>query len=144
MGVGEFILHDSGKRREFGTGSVRDTDDGKGNPSLMSVFALRRYAQLLQRGAKKYSSRNWEKGQPDTSYMDSLMRHVFAYMEGRREEDHLAAIIWNAAGLIHNEELVKRGLYPETFHDLADYTSMDAFDRTVRGGEAETCQEKKK
>jgi hypothetical protein len=124
-------VKDSGERRDFSTGSVRDRAAGKGSPHLASVFALRRYFRHLENGAKKYGDRNWELGQPDSSYVDSAMRHLLAFMEGDKTEDHLAALVWNAAGLIHNDELCRRGFYPEDIHDLADYDTRESFDHTV-------------
>jgi hypothetical protein len=38
--------------------------------------------------------------------MDSLLRHAFSYLDGKRDEDHLAAIAWNAFGIIYNEEVM--------------------------------------
>jgi hypothetical protein len=38
-------IKDSGKRQEFNTGSVRDTDEGKGSPSLIPGEALLEYKE---------------------------------------------------------------------------------------------------
>lgn len=99
-----FKTLDSGKREEFPTGSVRDTQDGKGRFDLVPTRPLRRLAGLYERGAAKYGARNWEKGQPSSRYYSSCMRHLLSYMDGERTEDHLAAIMWNAAAMIWNEE----------------------------------------
>lgn len=104
-----FITKDSGDRREFPTGSVRDRDSSKSRPDLISPWALERIGHLYRRGAEKYGDRNWEKGQPVSDITASLFRHLIAYMEGDREEDHLAAIAWNAIAIMHFEELAQRG-----------------------------------
>ena len=111
-------VKDSGKRQAFKTGSVRDTREGKGRFDLISPIALKRLAQHYENGAKKYGDRNWEKGQPISRYLDSLIRHAYCYLEGHRDEDHLAAMMWNAAGAIHTEEMVERGLLPKELNDL--------------------------
>lgn len=56
-------MKDSGKRREFPTGSVRDSIEGKPRPELISPIAEERLALHCAKGAEKYSDRNWEKGQ---------------------------------------------------------------------------------
>lgn len=105
-------VKDSGKRRSFGTGSVRDVSDGKGRFDLVSPFALTRLAQHYQNGAKKYGDRNWELGQPIGAYLDSALRHGNAFLAGDKSEDHLAALAWNAFSAMHTQEMVERGVLP--------------------------------
>lgn len=116
-----FITLDSGARQVFNTGAQRDGETGKGRPALISPFALRRLAALYERGADKYAPRNWEAGMPFSRVLDSLLRHVIAYMAGEREEDHLAAIMWNAGALAHYEEMIWRGKLPLELNDLPNY-----------------------
>jgi hypothetical protein len=116
---------DSGKRQSFETGSVRDTNDGKGTFDLLSPIALKRLAQHTQNGMQKYGARNWEKGQNLGRYLDSAVRHIYAYLEGKRDEDHLAAAMWNLQGIIHTEEMIKRGLLPESLNDLPNYLAKE-------------------
>lgn len=99
----DFITKDSGKRQEFASGAVRDTVEGKPRYSLIPVKALRRWADLMARGAKKYGERNWELGMPTSRYLDSGMRHLFSYLEGDRTEDHLSAVLFNVGAMIHFE-----------------------------------------
>ncbi len=68
-------VKDSGERREFSTGSVRDVRKGKGRFDLIPPCALLLLAQHYENGAVKYGDRNWEKGQPLSSYVDSMLRH---------------------------------------------------------------------
>lgn len=106
------VTKDSGSRREFQTGSVRDAAEGKGRYDLISPIALMRLAQLYERGAVKYAARNWEKGQPVSVYMDCTMRHLQKHLMGYRDEDHLAAAMWNVAAMIHTEHQCARGKLP--------------------------------
>lgn len=115
-------MHDSGKRQEFNSGAVRDTADDKPRPDLTSPFAEDRRGAWMLAGARKYAERNWEKGMPNSRYMASLMRHVMRYRQGDRSEDHLAAICFNAEAIMHNEEMIKRGLLPPELDDMPDYT----------------------
>lgn len=111
-------VNDSGKRQEFNTGSVRDTRDGKGRFDLITPIGLKRLAKHYENGAKKYGDRNWEKGQPLSRYMDSLIRHAYCLLEGKRDEDHAAAIAWNAMAYIHTEEMIERGVLPKELNDM--------------------------
>jgi len=106
-------VKDSGKREEFPTGSVRDTREGKGRFDLLSPIFLQRLARHVENGAKKYGDRNWEKGQGVMRYFDSCSRHLNKWLEGHRDEDHLAAAAWNIQGMIHTIEMVQRGHLPE-------------------------------
>lgn len=111
-------VKDSGKRQEFDTGSRRDTCEGKARMSLISPVFMERLGMHCANGADKYGDNNWMLGQPCTRYADSALRHLYAYLEGDRSEDHMAALAWNAMGIIHTEEMVSRGLLPESLSDL--------------------------
>jgi len=115
-------VKDSGERRKFGTGAVRDMALGKGRYDLISPLAMKRLAKHYQNGSLKYGDRNWEKGIPLNSYLDSAMRHLFNYLEGLRDEDHLSACLWNVSALIHMEEMIERGLMPKELNNLPNYT----------------------
>ncbi len=114
-------VKDSGKRQEFNTGSVRDTRDGKGRFDLISPLALKRLAKHYENGAVKYGDRNWEKGQPMSRYIDSLIRHAYCLLEGKKDEDHASAIAWNAFAYIHTEEAIERGFLPKELNDMPNY-----------------------
>lgn len=114
-----FFIVDSGKRQEFNTGSVRDTREGKGRFDLLPPYAITRLAQHFENGAVKYGDRNWEKGQPLSRYLDSALRHLFKYLGGSREEDHLAAVAWNALAFIETEYRIGQDRLPKELDDLA-------------------------
>jgi len=98
-----FVTKDSGKRQEFESGAVRDTQDGKPRYDLIPPKGLKRVAELYGRGAEKYDDHNWRKGMPSSRYMASLLRHVEQYRSGDRDEDHISAVIFNALALIEFE-----------------------------------------
>ncbi|SRR6266545_4544726 len=111
-------IKDSGQREDFSTGSRRDIRDGKGRFDLLPCRAIRRLVRHYEAGAKKYGDRKWEKGQPLSRYVDSALRHAFAYLEGQRDEDHLIAAAWNLLCLADSEERIKEGLLPESLADI--------------------------
>jgi hypothetical protein len=99
-----YTTKDSGKRQSFETGMVRDTQDGKPRYDLIPVSSLKRLADLYMRGAIKYDDNNWTKGQPYSRAYASLLRHVYAWREGDRTEDHLAAAAWNCFAIMWYED----------------------------------------
>lgn len=97
-------IKDSGNRREFDTGAVRDMEEGKGRCDLLPACAILRLSKHYENGAKKYEERNWEKGIPISSFIDSGMRHLLKYMDGQTDEDHLVAATWNLMCAMWMEE----------------------------------------
>ncbi len=110
-------VQDSGKREVFESGSIRDSQDGKGRYDLISFIALERLAIHYENGAKKYGDRNWEKGQQLTRYYSSAMRHLIKWFMGNKDEDHLSAAAWNIFCIIHTEELIQRGKLDKRLDD---------------------------
>ena len=114
-------MKDSGKRDTYNGGAVRDCRKGKGRFDLISPIALTRLAKVYEQGAEGKGERNWEDGIPLSRFIDSALRHINQYLEGMRDEDHLAQAMWNIGGLIHTEECIKRGILPEELNDLPSY-----------------------
>lgn len=94
-------LKSSGKKREFSTGSVRDDATGKPRMELLPYDMLVRVSEWYALGAEKYGDNNWRLGQPKKAVFGSLMRHLTKYSMGMTDEDHLAAVIWNAFSLMN-------------------------------------------
>lgn len=88
---------------EFETGAVRDTG-GKGRMDLLPMCALLRISKHMEDSLTHYPERNWEKGLPMHSMLDSAMRHLTKYMDGRMDEDHLCAAATNLLMAMWTEE----------------------------------------
>lgn len=140
-----YTTKDSGQRDEFPTGARRDTQDGKGRfdlipPQLLQQLAqelervgedrdtllgltllpmrpLMRLAALYGRGAQKYGPSNWRCGIPLSRTLSSLLRHIVAWTAGMDDEDHLAAVIWNAFTLLATQSLIQEGVLPASLGD---------------------------
>ena len=108
---------DDGKRTTSPTGALRSDSGGKGRYDLISPHALRRLAQVYERGGLQKGDRNWEKGFRISRALSSALRHTFQYIMGMRDEDHLAQACWNLFCVIHFEELVALGKLPEELLD---------------------------
>lgn len=68
--------------------------------------ALKALARVMEFGACKYDDGNWKKGgKPDSEYINSALRHLLAWKEGKEyDEDsacsHLGHAVWNLMALI--------------------------------------------
>jgi hypothetical protein len=98
---GEGSMKSSGKIRQFSSGAVRDSAEGKSRMGLLPLDLLERVAVLYGEGANKYGDNNWRLGQPKSAVFDSMMRHITKYSMDMTDEDHLSAIIWNALSLMN-------------------------------------------
>lgn len=105
----KFITKDSGKRQVFVTGMNRDTQEDKPRYDLISGLTqkdtlLKRWAELVARGAVKYEDRNWEKASTIEEYnrfKSSAWRHFVQAMSGEVDEDHFAAVCFNLNGMLY-------------------------------------------
>jgi hypothetical protein len=98
----KFITKDSGEREEYSTGMRRDSAKKHLRPDLIDQTMLRRWAELMGRGAEKYGERNWELASTEIElqrFRASAARHFFQWFNKLdREEDHGAALMFNVAG----------------------------------------------
>lgn len=105
----KFTTLDSGDREEFSSGMVRDSSEGKARFDLLIPKGvpyehqfLTRWAKLMERGARKYDARNWEKAKTPEEYdrfKQSAIHHFMQwFMDVEDGEDHAAAIFFNVSG----------------------------------------------
>jgi hypothetical protein len=100
-------IKDSGARREFDSGMVRDTTDGKTDYlSCRWGPMFKRWNVHLTKGRKKYPDvelgvPNWTLAQGEAEYMrfrESASRHFEAWLDGETDEDHAAGVFFNING----------------------------------------------
>ncbi len=120
-----FVTKTGNDIQTFSTGMVRDTQAGKVRYDLLPIFMLRRWAELLTRGAAHYGDNNWTKASTNEEYerfKASAWRHFMQLMNGERDEDHAAAVIFNITGM-------------ELVHDkLNSKVSSDPIGDSIRAG----------
>lgn len=121
------MIKDSGTRRDFGTGAVRDAEAGKGRFDLLPMEALWELAKVFQAGAAKYKENNWKAGIPLSAFIDSGMRHLTKYQAGWTDEPHLSMCAWNMLCLLDTARRINNGELPKELDDLygAKYVSAD-------------------
>lgn len=106
-----FETKDSGERVEFSTGMKRDIQTNKPRYDLIGSGwdLIKRWGELMARGAIKYGELNFEKAATEEElkrFKASGLRHMIQWFEGDIDEDHAAAVCFNIAGA----EMVKKKL----------------------------------
>lgn len=89
--------------KKFESGAVRDTG-GKGRMDLLPMCALIRISKHMEDALTHYPERNWEKGLPMHTMIDSAFRHLAKYVDGQTDEDHLCAAATNLLMAMWTEE----------------------------------------
>jgi hypothetical protein len=102
------VTKGSGPKMEFSTGMQRDINADKARFDLIvpegipyEEQLLTRFAELMQRGAVKYSARNWEKARTKEEmdrFKESAYRHFMQWFCGEEDEDHAVAVLFNIMG----------------------------------------------
>lgn len=96
---------DSGSRIHTESGMQREPKNGQPRFDLLIPLKvpyheqlLTRAAALVERGAQKYDSRDWEQASTPAEaeeFRASAFRHFMQWMCGENDEDHAAAIVFN-------------------------------------------------
>jgi len=81
-------------------GGNREANKGRGRFDLIPFEGLEALAIWYEGGANKYGDRNWEKGLSVKDCINRMNRHASKAANGRTDEDHLSAVIWNAMAAI--------------------------------------------
>src|SRR5580704_6584410 len=105
-----FETKDSGERQEYSTGMVRDVQTAKPRYDLVDWPMIKRWAELMERGARKYGEHNWKKAATEDEYnrfKSSALRHMVQYFQGETDEDHAAETYFNIAGAEMCKEKMK-------------------------------------
>ena len=119
------IKIESGEKREFSTGAKRQAAAGKGMPVLVPGDAVLDIAKLFEKGAAVYEARNWEKGLPLSSILDSLERHLQQEKMGLTDENHARALTWNAIIYLATKLRIENRLLPAELNDMPTYTPVE-------------------
>lgn len=100
-----FTVKDSGKREEYASGMVRDTEEAKIDylRALDGPLFERYAAHLTKAATEKYHDP--EPGIPNWTLAEgrhelararkSALRHLIQWLRGKTDEDHAAAVIFN-------------------------------------------------
>jgi len=107
---------------------------------LITSELIQRVARHLAEGAEHYGDDNWRQGIPFRRTADSLIRHIFQWLDRDDVEDHLAAIVCNAMFLMQFEEehpeLDDRWREKNSYPALTQPTFSPMIDRDASNGQA--------
>jgi len=106
---------------QFSTGAVRSSDKANVRYDLVSPIGMRRLAETMEEGRRKYGCFNWERGMPIGDLLNHALAHINAYLSGVPSidaktglvEDDLAHAAWNLFAAMHMEET-----HPNLDHQL--------------------------
>ena len=108
--------------QEHTTGALRESKEGKGKPHLL-LAGFPRALMVLSRhmDCELGRQRNWEKGLPESSLIDSAFRHLLGYVSGVSEDSpeyNLTACAWNIMVLLEEYLRVQDGVMDEDVLDV--------------------------
>jgi hypothetical protein len=92
-----FGVIDGGARKTYAGGMLKEVTD-KPRYTLIDRPFLRRLAEHMTKGARKYGPDNWRLGSSQDEldgFRDSAWRHLMAWLDGETDEDHGAAVVAN-------------------------------------------------
>lgn len=91
-------------RHKYETGAERSADCDDVRYDLITPIGLRALAKTYAEGAAKFGAHNWENGMPAVDMLNHAIAHIFSFLGGNRDEDHLGHAAWNVLGAIHSVE----------------------------------------
>jgi hypothetical protein len=115
-------------------------NEGKRKWSLVDFDSLEDMVKVLEFGAKKYGEYNWQKGLKTTDIIESMLRHVFSYLNGEDNDkesgiSHIGHIQCNAMFLAYMQknkpELDSRRLKTINQNNFSCNNSMSCNDNNI-------------
>lgn len=91
-------------KKHYDTGAVRSSDCEDTRYDLISPIGLEALARTYAEGAKKFGAFNWENGMPVTDLLNHAIAHIYKFLNGNRDENHLGHATWNLLGAVHSLE----------------------------------------
>lgn len=89
-------------KKHYDTGAVRSSDCEDTRYDLISPIGLEALARTYAEGAKKFGAFNWENGMPVNDLLNHAIAHIYKFLSGNRDEDHLGHATWNLIGAVHS------------------------------------------
>jgi uncharacterized damage-inducible protein DinB len=111
--MSDFATNDSGEREQYASGMKRDVTIGK---TLWHLVAsgpmMKRWAELMTRGAEKYGEDNWLNADSEKElkrFKSSAYRHFMQWYHGLDpDEDHAAAVYFNIDGAEYVKDRIEK------------------------------------
>ena len=112
-------------KTQFSTGAQRSDATGRGRFDLIPYEAMLALARRYEMGAVHFGPKNWERGQPLSRLLSSMRRH--AHQIGYDySEDHVGAVLWNAAAFVTMVARMEAGILPKEIDDIGYFMNREA------------------
>lgn len=92
----KLVIHEGGFKREG--------KDSKVDYTLIPTSVLTAIAKHYTDGAKVHGRDNWKKSTDMETFKQSAFRHLISALEGKKDENHIIACIWNLMALEYNDK----------------------------------------
>lgn len=135
LSVGEVVTADSTlvflrplpaiPKDTYPTGAARSAAEGRGRFDLIPYEAMLSLARRYEMGAKLFGDRNWEQGQPLSRLLSSMRRHAHQ-INYDFSEDHVGAVLWNAAAFVTITARIEAGILPKDLDDIGYFINQEA------------------
>jgi hypothetical protein len=112
-------------KTSFSTGATRSDATGRGRFDLIPYEAMLSLARRYELGAVHFGDRNWERGQPLSRLLSSMRRHAHQIGYDYRE-DHVGAVLWNAAAFVTMVSRMEAGILPKELDDIGYFLNREA------------------
>jgi len=112
------------------TGGLR-YNETKPKWSLVDFESLIPMVRVLEYGAKKYNAFNWKKGLPYTETIESMLRHIYAFLNGEDLDPE--------SGLSHIGHIMCNAMFLSYYYEYCG--DMDDRFRDKRKKDSETKEE---
>ena len=116
---GTFTSYVKPEMTTYESGGIRADKTGRGRFSCIPPNALRSLARRFEDGGKIHGDDNWQKGLPLSLYVDAMYRHLLSLVEGEMDEDHVGALMWNAAAYQWTRDAIRQGDLPGSLNDIS-------------------------
>jgi len=113
------------RKAVFPSGAQRSDATGRGRFDLIPYEAMLSLARRYEMGAVNFGDRNWERGQPLSRLLSSMRRHA-AQINYDYTEDHVGAVLWNAAAFVTMVERMRAGILPKELDDVGYFLNEGA------------------
>ncbi len=110
---------------EFASGSKRSDPTGRGRFDLIPYEAMLSLARRYEMGAVHFGENNWLKGQPLSRLLSSMRRHAHQ-INYDFSEDHIGAVLWNAAAFVTMVARIEAGILPKEIDDIGYMANREA------------------
>lgn len=109
----------------FSTGGARSPQEGRGRFDLVPFEAISSLAKRFEYGVPRFGERNWERGIPLSRILSSMRRH--AHQIGYDfAEDHVGAVLCNAAMFETMVRRIEAGILPHELDDIGYFLNQQA------------------